>query len=91
MKKKAHKVNSYTRLAEERTFLSNERTLLAYVQTAFAAIVFGFALIQFAEKNNGLVSVGIVAMTGGVLFLIIGLVHYKVLKKRIKHEAEDDS
>ena len=83
-------LNSYTKLAEERTLLSNERTLLSYVQTAFAAIVFGFALIQFAAKNEGLVSVGMVAIIGGVIFLIVGLIHYNFLKKRIKQEAGDN-
>ena len=78
------------KLDEERTLMSNERTLLAYIRTTFSALILGFALIQLSKDNNSLLNVGIATIFGGVILGIIGVIEYRMHKKRIKQEAEDE-
>ena len=78
------------KLDEERTLMSNERTLLAYIRTTFSALILGFALIQLSKDNNSLLNVGIATIFGGVILGIIGVIEYRMHKKKIKQEAEDE-
>mgnify|MGYP001593201714 CR=1 FL=1 len=82
------RLNSYNKLAEERTIMSNERTLLSYIRTALTAVIFGLAILQFTRDNNRFI--GYSAIIVGAVILFIGFVHFILLKKRIKKEAGDD-
>ena len=77
------------KLDEERTLMANERTLLSYVRTTFSALILGFALIQLSKNNSSLFKVGIATIFGGVVLGIIGIVEFRIHKKRIREEAED--
>jgi putative membrane protein len=82
-----------------RDHLANERTFLAWVRTGVAVVVFGFAIGRFAVairqwmqlEGHGLVvptaglSVwfGTVAIIGGVLVCLLGLVRYRQTLKQI--------
>ncbi len=80
----------YEKLAEERTLLSNERTMLSYVRTSLATLVLGFVLLQFSSNNQKFLIGGYSALVLGTILLIIGLIHFSFLKKRIKEEAENE-
>ncbi|WP_461532569.1 DUF202 domain-containing protein [Sinomicrobium sp.] len=71
-------------LSIERTRLSNERTLLSYIRTFLYLIVGGIALIQLDDLYN-LKYLGILALTLSVVFLIIGIFRFFLLKKNLKH------
>ena len=71
-----------------RDHLANERTFLAWVRTGIAIVVFGFAIGRFAvaihqfmggeERTAGLtVWLGTVAIIGGVLLTLAGLIRYR--------------
>ncbi len=90
MKKRLQQRSSFKKLDEERTLLSNERTMLSYIRTAFAALVFGFALLQFRSDSARLHTIGFATIGLGVFFLIGGIIHFSLMKQRIKHEVGDD-
>lgn len=77
------------KLEEENTLLSNERTLLSYTRTTFSALILGFALIQLSNNNSSLLNIGIATIIGGFIIGIIGVIEFRLHKKRIKQEAED--
>ncbi|MGI9091363.1 MAG: DUF202 domain-containing protein [Gemmatimonadaceae bacterium] len=63
-------------LAVDRTTLANERTFLAYARTALQCVVGGVSLIKFFDQTFAfvlgwifLVSGGIAAVTGTVVFV----------------------
>lgn len=84
------KKKSNIKLEEESTLLANERTLLSYIRTTFSALILGFALIQLSKENISMLSIGIATIFGGIIIGIIGVIEYKLHKKRIKKEAEED-
>lgn len=83
------KKRSKLKLEEESALLANERTLLSYIRTTFSALILGFALIQLSKENTSMLNIGIATIFGGIVIGIIGVVEYKLHKKRIKQEAED--
>lgn len=74
-----------------RDHLANERTFLAWVRTGIAIVVFGFAIGRFAiairqfmeyqgkmSQTTGItVWFGTVAIAGGVILTLAGLVRYR--------------
>jgi len=83
------RVNKNIKLEEESAMLANERTLLSYIRTTFSALILGFALIQLSNKNTSLLNIGIATIIGGIILGIIGIIEFRLHKKRIKQEAED--
>ena len=79
--------------------LANERTFLAWVRTGVAIVVFGFAIGRFAiairqfmhfqgheSRTAGLsVWVGTIAMVGGVVLTLAGLLRYR--RTRVQLES----
>jgi putative membrane protein len=79
--------------------LANERTFLAWVRTGVAIVVFGFAIGRFAiairqfmhfqgheSRTAGLsVWVGTIAMVGGVVLTLSGLLRYR--RTRVQLES----
>ena len=64
-----------THLAEKRTELSYERTVLAYIRTAATIIMFGVAFLGLSEnKGDMLFYSGLIAITLGVLFLVVAMI-----------------
>ncbi|WP_163516331.1 YidH family protein [Gelidibacter japonicus] len=85
---------SSTDLAFERTFLAENRTLMAWTRTAITLISFGFTIYKFlsevvdkhpsqarllSPRTVGLILIGI-----GMLALIMGLMDYNTMVKRMK-------
>ncbi|MGC1684181.1 MAG: DUF202 domain-containing protein [Candidatus Acidiferrales bacterium] len=78
--------------------LANERTFLAWVRTGIAVVVFGFAIGRFAiavreflqiqghaTKSAGLtVWLGTIAIVGGVLLTIAGLLRYRRTRAQLE-------
>ena len=72
------------KLAKERTQLANERTMLAYLRTAFSLFLFAIALLKLFDDSSLTFSLGIFSLIMGFLFIIIGVVYYKIRNRRIK-------
>ncbi|RAV28309.1 DUF202 domain-containing protein [Sinomicrobium soli] len=70
-------------LSIERTRLSNERTLLSYIRTFLYLILGGIALIQLNNFYN-LRYLGILALALSIVFLVIGIYRFILLKKSLK-------
>src|SRR5262249_42568032 len=80
-----------------RDHLANERTLLAWVRTGVAIVVFGFAIGRFgiairqfsmlkggSLHSSGMsVWFGLVAIFGGVILTIAGLVRYRMVRAQL--------
>jgi putative membrane protein len=81
-----------------RDHLANERTFLAWVRTGIAGVVFGFAIGRFAiairqwmaiqgpghAATTGIsVWFGTVAILGGALICLMGLMRYRRTRKQI--------
>lgn len=81
--------NNKIRLEEESALLANERTLLSYIRTTFSALILGFALIQLSSNNRALLNIGVITIVGGIVLGLIGLIEYRLHKRRIRKEAED--
>lgn len=75
------------KLEEESTLLANERTFLSYIRTTFSALILGFALIQLSNKNTALLKIGFLTIIGGIILGVIGMIEYKIHKKKIHLEA----
>jgi len=81
-----------------RDHLANERTFLAWVRTGVAIVVFGFAIGRFAiairqfmqiqghiSRTAGLsVWFGTIAIMGGVLLTLAGLVRYRRTRAQLE-------
>ncbi|WP_240642991.1 DUF202 domain-containing protein [Sinomicrobium pectinilyticum] len=70
-------------LSVERTRLSNERTLLSYIRTSLYLILGGITFIQLDDFYN-LQYLGILSLFLSVIFLIIGIYRFLLLKKSLK-------
>ena len=84
-----------------RDHLANERTFLAWVRTGVAVVVFGFAIGRFAiairqfmqiqgqvSRTAGLsVWVGTIAIIGGVLLTLAGLLRYRRTRAQLESGA----
>jgi putative membrane protein len=69
-------------LALERTKLANERTLLAYSRTSLYMILGGIAFLQMEDFVN-IIWVGYVALGLSIVFIIIGIYRYLLIKYRL--------
>ncbi|UGU18274.1 DUF202 domain-containing protein [Sinomicrobium kalidii] len=70
-------------LSVERTRLSNERTLLSYIRTFLYLVLGGLTFIQLDSLYN-LKYLGILSLVLSVIFLIIGIYRFLLLKKSLK-------
>ena len=61
-------------LAHKRTELAHERTILSYIRTAAALFLFGVAFIGFQEQARILFYGGRIAITLGIIFILIAIV-----------------
>ncbi|MGS2741347.1 DUF202 domain-containing protein [Sinomicrobium sp. M5D2P17] len=78
-------------LSVERTRLSNERTLLSYIRTSLYLILGGITFIQLDDFYN-LRYLGILSLALSIVFLIIGIYRFLLLKKSLKrfhHKPRD--
>ena len=76
-------LTSHKKLAQERTILANERNTLAYIRTGFGSFALGVALIKLLEEQIKYVYAGYGALLVGCFFILLGLIHYPLRKKRI--------
>ncbi|MBI2452173.1 DUF202 domain-containing protein [Candidatus Pacearchaeota archaeon] len=87
------KVDKYSlaqeELSKERTLMSNERTMLSYVRTGLTAFVLGFGLIKLFAETRGALLWGYVAILVGILFIVVGIVHYTIRGRKIMDFDED--
>ncbi|MAT90878.1 MAG: hypothetical protein CMC35_09295 [Flavobacteriaceae bacterium] len=75
-------VNTREILALERTKLANERTLLAYIRASLYLLLGGLALLQLEEFKQ-IQWLGYVALVVCVIFLMVGIVRYISLTRRL--------
>ena len=74
-------------LAADRTVLANERTFLAYIRTALTLFAAGVTLIHFFDSVL-IIMIGWILMPVGVVTLVIGLVRYRKIQRRIRNEMD---
>jgi putative membrane protein len=70
-------------LARQRTTLANDRTLLSYIRTALYFLVSGTALFQVKELDH-VRDLGYLAFGLSVIFLLVGIINYFKVKKRLR-------
>ncbi|KPQ19897.1 MAG: putative membrane protein [Algoriphagus marincola HL-49] len=70
-------------LARQRTTLANDRTLLSYIRTALYFLVSGTALFQVKELDH-VRNLGYLAFALSIIFLLVGIVNYFKVKKRLQ-------
>src|SRR5690606_26800402 len=71
-------------LAIERTRLANERTLLSYIRSSLYLILGGIAFLQLEGFEN-IKYLGILSLILSVIFLVIGIYRFMLLKKSLKN------
>lgn len=71
-------------LAIERTRLANERTLLSYIRSSLYLILGGIAFLQLEGFAN-IKYLGILSLVLSVIFLVIGIYRFMILKKSLKN------
>ena len=98
---KGHRPAASENANRARDHLANERTFLAWVRTGVAIVVFGFAIGRFAvairqflefqgktSHTTGLtVWFGTVAIAGGVILTLAGLVRYRRTRAQLDSGA----
>lgn len=70
-------------LALERTRLANERTLMAYIKASLYLLLGGIAFLQLEGFGN-IKWFGVVSLVLSGLFVIIGMVRFTQLKRRLQ-------
>ena len=70
-------------LALERTRLANERTFLAYIRTGLALLAASAVLFQFFSTLHSYVVVAWLLAIGGIMILVVGLVRFMIVRKRL--------
>ncbi|PKQ45997.1 DUF202 domain-containing protein [Confluentibacter flavum] len=70
-------------LAIERTRLANERTLLSYIRSSLYLILGGIAFLQLDSFEN-IKYLGLLSLILSVVFLVIGVYRFLLLKKSLK-------
>ncbi|WP_423127839.1 YidH family protein [Gaoshiqia sp. Z1-71] len=75
-------------LALERTRLANERTVFAYIRTSLYLLLGGIAFLQL-EDFGRLKWLALLALIFSVLLLLIGILRYYQLKKKLKTYYSD--
>lgn len=69
-------------LALERTKLANERTFLAYFRTFVVFVSSGFVILKVDALEN-LIFLGYTFIVMGIALLIIGVIRFLYVRKRI--------
>lgn len=72
-----------TEMALERTALANSQTLLAYVRTAIGLLAAGVGMFEFVN-NPKIIVLGAVVMLLAPVVAGIGVVHYHLVRRRLK-------
>lgn len=75
-------------LALERTKLANERTLLTYLRSALYLVIGGITLLQFRQFDE-LHWLVYTAFLFSILFLVVGLVRFVHLRRRLRSFYND--
>ncbi len=70
-------------LARQRTTLSNDRTLLSFIRTSLYFLVSGTALFEVNELDH-VRDLGYLAFGLSLIFLIVGIVNYFRIRKKLK-------
>ena len=89
-KKRTGMAQIRTDMAFERTELSNSQTLLSYFRTAVAIFAAGIGMFEFITRPV-IVQIGIGFMAVSPFILIVGVVHYFIVRKRIKEWKEHNN
>ena len=78
-----------TELAIERTALSNSQTFLAYFRSAIAAFAAGIGMFEFISQPF-IVEIGIAFMAVAPVVLVIGIVHFFMVRKKINRWQHEE-
>ncbi|MCX2679036.1 DUF202 domain-containing protein [Galbibacter sp. EGI 63066] len=70
-------------LAIERTRLANERTLLSYIRSSIYLVLGGIAFLQLKDFES-IKYLGYLSIALSVIFLVIGIYRFMLLKKSLK-------
>mgnify|MGYP000896286462 CR=1 FL=1 len=70
-------------LALERTRLANERTLLTYLRSTLYLLITGVALVGLPPVKD-LYWLGVFCLVMSSVTLVIGLVRFRLLKRRLR-------
>lgn len=70
-------------LSIERTRLANERTLLSYIRSSLYLLLGGIAFLQLTNFPD-FIYLGITALIFSIIFLVIGIYRFTLLKKSLK-------
>lgn len=84
-RKRTGMARSRTNLAFERTLLTNSQTLLAYIRTALAIFTAGVGMFEFID-NMTIVYIGVIMMAVSPAIMVVGIIHYCKVRKKIKLE-----
>ncbi len=87
-KKRTSMAQIRTDMAFERTELSNSQTLLSYLRTAIAVFAAGIGMFEFLSDPT-IVQIGIIMMAVSPVILIVGVVHFFIVRKRINQWKEE--
>ena len=82
--KRTSMAKNRTKMAFERTSLSNSQTFLAYIRTAVAIFAAGIGMFEFVE-HPVIIKVGIAFMAVAPVMLIVGIVHFFVVRKKLSN------
>ena len=75
-------------LAVDRTAQANERTFLAYIRTALAFGAGGIGLIKFFDESIGIVVLGWLLISLGLVVLIFGVYRFIKFRRTISNLAK---
>lgn len=87
-KKRTSMAQIRTDMAFERTELSNSQTLLSYLRTAIAVFAAGIGMFEFL-RDPTIVHIGVIMMAVSPVILVVGVVHFFVVRKRIFQWKEE--
>lgn len=82
LRSKPFPINTREILALERTKLANERTLLAYIRASLYLLLGGLALLQLRDFEQ-IHWLGYFALVICVIFLMVGITRFVLLKRRL--------
>lgn len=74
------------RLARERTSMANERTFLSYVRTGIMLFATGATIVKLFPSSISYIVPGVMLAGTGFFALVIGILRYRRMKKRIIEE-----
>lgn len=81
-KKRTSMAQTRTDMAFARTELANSQTLLSYIRTAIAVFAAGIGMFEFL-RDPTIVQLGKVVMAVSPVILIVGIVHFFIMRKKI--------